>query len=245
MSDLLSLDGLSIKYGNSVAVSDLNLRVAEGELVGLIGHNGAGKSSTLKAITGVLRASTGTVIFDGTDITRARSHRILESGLALVPEGRQIFTKLSVEENLLVGATVCKDQRSISAHLDTVFDRFPQLVPLAQRSAGLLSGGEQQMLAIGRALMARPRMLLLDEPSLGLAPLIVDTIFELLTELKAEGLTVLLVEQNAARTIAIADRFYLMRTGGIITAEAAGGPDAVTDEFEQKYLGFSEHEVGA
>lgn len=213
-STVLEVRDLRVQYGSVVAVDGLSLDVAEGEVVGIIGANGAGKTSTLGAITGLVPA-TGRVALDGRSIVGRATEQIASDGVALVPEGRHIFGTLSVEENLSLGLTVRGGTRRGRAELAEAFDRFPVLERYAGSSAAHLSGGEQQQLAIARALLARPRLLILDEPSLGLAPLIVDEVFAVLDRLRSEGSTVLLVEQNAARTVAFADRTYLLNGGRV------------------------------
>jgi len=202
---MLKITDLSVHYGRVRAVQNLSLEVDEGELVGLVGHNGAGKTTTLMTITGVLRPAGGSIVFDGRSIVGKSPDQILRTGVSLVPEGRRIFGRLSVGENLKIGTTARSDRRR-DADIAAMLERFPVLRRDWKKSGAKLSGGEQQQLAIARALLARPKLLLLDEPTLGLAPLIIDQVFDLLQELKNEGMTILLVEQNAARTIEIADR---------------------------------------
>jgi branched-chain amino acid transport system ATP-binding protein len=235
---LLELRGVRIAYGEAVAVQGLDLHLDEGEFVSLIGHNGVGKSSTVKAIAGLVKPAAGTISFEGEEIQGKDPGVILRKGIAVVPEGRRIFTRLTVRENLTVGATVRKDRAGIEASYKAMIERFPVLGKYAGRMAGLLSGGEQQQLAIARALMSEPRLLLLDEPSLGLAPQIVDQVFDLLGELRAQGTTIFLVEQNAAQAIRASDRYYVMRTGGVIQVEAKGGDSADVSAIEADYLHF-------
>lgn len=206
---LLSIKDLNVRYGNIHAVQGLDLQVSEGELVCLIGANGAGKSSTLNALAGLV-ASTGSVNYQGVEIQKLASHQRVAQGLALVPEGRGVFPKMTVLENLQMGAYLHKLQLS---ELDEVFERFPRLAERKDQLAGTLSGGEQQMLAIGRALLSRPKLLLLDEPSMGLAPLMIELIFNTLAELKKGGLSILLVEQNARGALQLADRAYVLEHG--------------------------------
>ncbi len=215
MTALLAVKGLEIAYGKILAVKGIDLEVGEGEVVSLIGANGAGKSTTLRAISGLLRARAGTISFEGRAIERLSPHRIARQGLVQVPEGRQIFIDMSVLENLRMGAYGEPSRARVKQRLDQAFDLFPRLAERRQQVAGLLSGGEQQMLAMGRALMAEPRMLLLDEPSMGLAPLLVDEIFELILRLKGEKRTILLVEQNANLALEVSDRAYVLETGRI------------------------------
>ncbi|MBC7752022.1 MAG: ABC transporter ATP-binding protein [Candidatus Saccharibacteria bacterium] len=206
---VLSVKNLNVRYGNIHAVQGLDLQVNDGELVCLIGANGAGKSSTLNALAGLV-SSTGSVIYQGAEIIKSASHQRVAQGLALVPEGRGVFPKMTVLENLLMGAYLHKLQPS---ELDEVFARFPRLAERKDQLAGTLSGGEQQMLAIGRALLSRPKLLLLDEPSMGLAPLMIELIFNTLAELKKSGLSILLVEQNARGALQLADRAYVLEHG--------------------------------
>lgn len=235
---LLDLKGVRITYGQAVAVKGLDLHLEQGEFVALIGHNGVGKSSTVKAISGLIKPAAGSITFEGNEIQGRDPGEILRHGIAVVPEGRHIFTRLTVRENLLVGATTRRDRGEKSQSYDEMVERFPVLGKYAQRMAGLLSGGEQQQLAIARALMSKPKVLLLDEPSLGLAPQIVDQVFELLLELRSQGSTILLVEQNAAQAIRASDRYYVMRTGGIIETEARGGDHADVAKIGAEYLRF-------
>lgn len=235
---LLELRNVRIVYGEAVAVKDLSISVGEGEFVSLIGHNGVGKSSTVKAITGVVKPVSGSVVFDGVAIEGEDPGAALRRGIAMVPEGRRIFTRLTVRENLFIGATIDKDRGAVNARYREFVERFPILGQYSNRMAGLLSGGEQQQLAIARALMSRPRLLLLDEPSLGLAPRIVEQVFDLLRELNQGGTSILLVEQNAAQAIKASDRYYIMRTGGVVASEARGGEDVDTTQIEADYLHF-------
>jgi len=199
VATLLNLEDLNVHYGAIWALKGVNLTVGEGEIVSLIGANGAGKSTTLRAISGVVKASSGGISFQGEDITKVPAHDIVKKGIAQVPEGRRVFANLSVLENLELGAYIRRDTRGIKRDLDDVLDRFPRLKERIGQVAGTLSGGEQQMLAIGRALMTRPKLMLLDEPSMGLAPLLVKEIFSIIREINEEGTTILLVEQNARK----------------------------------------------
>jgi len=217
---LLEVKGLEVGYGGIRAVKGIDLAVAAGELVCLIGANGAGKSSTLRAICGLLPARAGSVRYDGGDVSRIPVYELPRRGLVMVPEGRGIFPQLTVEENLAMGAYARADAR-IAADLERQYEAFPRLRERRTQTAGTLSGGEQQMLAIARALMARPRLLLLDEPSMGLAPLLVAKIFEIVREIAARGVTILLVEQNAKLALEIASRGYVMESGSIALADAA------------------------
>ena len=222
--------------GNIRVLQGVSLSVARGELVALIGSNGAGKTTVLRTISGLLRPSGGTIGFEGADITRATTDHIVALGISHCPEGRRVFGGLSVAENLRLGGVVQRDRHALAADLDKVFTLFPLLKERMGQAAGTLSGGEQQMLAIGRALMSRPRLLLLDEPSLGLAPLMVERIFETIADLKREGRTILLVEQNVHHALDIADRAYVLETGRI----TLDGPAATLrrdPKVEQSYLG--------
>ena len=231
---MLEISGLIVRYGQINAVQRIDLSVAEGELVTLVGPNGAGKTSTLLAISGLQKSAGGTVEFEGNTITGMIPEDIVRRGIALVPEGRNIFTSLTVEENLILGATIRKDRAAVRADIERELQRFPILGERLKQPAGYLSGGEQQQLAIARALVSRPRLLLLDEPSLGLAPQLVDLVFETIEDLRRAGITTLLVEQNATRAIALADRAYVMRTGRIVrsgTADELGGGADLAAEY--------------
>jgi branched-chain amino acid transport system ATP-binding protein len=233
---VLELTGIHVRYGSIRALQGVSLRVEQGELVALIGGNGAGKSTTLRTISGLLRPTEGAITFEGADITSASTDRIVSLGISHCPEGRRIFGGLTVAENLRLGAVSRSDPAAVAEDLETVFELFPLLKERLGQSGGTLSGGEQQMLAIGRALMSRPRLLLLDEPSLGLAPLMVERIFATIAELKAQGRTILLVEQNVHQALDVADRAYVLETGRI-TLE--GPADALRHDpkVEQSYLG--------
>jgi branched-chain amino acid transport system ATP-binding protein len=235
---LLRLADVTVHYGRIAAVQHLSLNVEQGELVGLVGHNGAGKSTTLWTITGVLRPTSGQIAFQGRPTVGLSPDAILRLGIALVPENRRIFSRLTVGENLRIGTSARHDgQRADDVR--AMCDRFPVLGRFFDRRASTLSGGEQQQLAIARALLSRPKLLLLDEPTLGLAPLIVDQVFEILQELKREGATILLVEQNAARTIEVADRTYVMRSGGRIAFQGNAEELAKVGDFETAYIGMA------
>ena len=236
---MLKLSDLSVHYGRIAAVQHLSLEVNQGELIGLVGHNGAGKSTTLWTITGVLRPSTGTVTFDGKSLVGASPDSILRMGVSLVPENRRIFGGLTVGENLRIGTSARRDRKQAEADVRKMCERFPMLGQFFDRKGSTLSGGEQQQLAIARALLSRPKLLLLDEPTLGLAPLIVDQVFEILQELHQEGVTILLVEQNAARTIEVADRTYVMRSGGRIAFQGTSKELASVGDFETAYIGMA------
>jgi branched-chain amino acid transport system ATP-binding protein len=217
---MLSVENLTVAYGRTVAVQDLSLTVERGQVVCLIGANGAGKTTTLRAISGLLRASAGRIVLEGADIAGVAAHRIAAAGLLQVPEGRQIFGELTVAENLELGAYLV-DHKTEMRRREAVLARFPRLRERLGQRAGLMSGGEQQMLALGRALMGEPKLLLLDEPSMGLAPLFVDEIFSIIADLKAEGTTILLVEQNASAALEVADTAYVLETGRIVLAGPA------------------------
>jgi branched-chain amino acid transport system ATP-binding protein len=233
-SCLLELNEIHVSYGSIRALSGVSLRVDPGELVALIGSNGAGKSTTLKTISGLLRARQGAIVYEGQPITRAPTDRIVALGISHCPEGRRIFGGLTVRENLLLGAA--RRKGALDEDLERVYTLFPRLKERLGQAGGTLSGGEQQMLAIGRALMSRPRLLLLDEPSLGLAPLMVEHIFGVIRELKRQGTTMLLVEQNVHHALDVADRAYVIETGRVVL----GGPAAELrrdPQVERSYLG--------
>jgi branched-chain amino acid transport system ATP-binding protein len=235
---LLELDDVRVRYGAIEAVKGVSLKVEEGELVTLIGGNGAGKTTTLKAISGVKRPSAGSIAFGSRRIDKMRPDEIVQAGLSQSPEGRHVFPRMSVRENLEMGAYARRDRDGISKDFERVFELFPVLMERAEQAGGTLSGGEQQMLAIGRALMSRPRLLMLDEPSLGLAPLLVQRIFELLADIHAQGTTILLVEQNAHMALKLANRGYVLESGSVTLedrAETLLGNDAV----RKAYLGES------
>jgi len=219
--NLLEASGLKVSYGGINAVKGIDLNVGSGELVALIGSNGAGKTTTLKAISGMLRPSAGKISYDGADITGSPAHRLVRKGLVLVPEGRGIFSRLTVEENLQMGAYIRDDKGPIKEDLDRVYSLFERVYERRAQKAGTLSGGEQQMVAIGRALMSRPRLVLLDEPSMGLSPFMVQKIFEVVQKISAEGVTVLLVEQNAKRALEVSRRGYVMDSGRITLSDSA------------------------
>ncbi|HEY8845592.1 MAG TPA: ABC transporter ATP-binding protein [Candidatus Limnocylindrales bacterium] len=233
---MLELADVHVRYGNIRALQGVSLRVDSGELVALIGSNGAGKSTTLRTISGLLRPTQGTIVFEGADITNAGTDRIVARGISQCPEGRRIFGSLTVSDNLRLGAVSRKDAKEVAADLEMVFELFPLLRERLGQAGGTLSGGEQQMLAIGRALMSRPRLLLLDEPSLGLAPLMVERIFATIAELKRQGRTILLVEQNVHQALDVADRAYVLETGRI-TLDGEAAVLRHDPKVEQSYLG--------
>ncbi|HEY8632505.1 MAG TPA: ABC transporter ATP-binding protein [Candidatus Limnocylindrales bacterium] len=233
---MLELADVHVRYGNIRALQGVSLRVDSGELVALIGSNGAGKSTTLRTISGLLRPTQGTIMFEGADITNAGTDRIVARGISQCPEGRRIFGSLTVSDNLRLGAVSRKDAKEVAADLEMVFELFPLLRERLGQAGGTLSGGEQQMLAIGRALMSRPRLLLLDEPSLGLAPLMVERIFATIAELKRQGRTILLVEQNVHQALDVADRAYVLETGRI-TLDGEAAVLRHDPKVEQSYLG--------
>lgn len=233
---LLEVRQLAVAYGGVQAVKGVDLCVERGELVCLIGANGAGKTTTLKALCGLLPASTGTVHYNGQPLLRRPAHEIARMGLALVPEGRGIFSRLTIDENLDMGAYTRRDRGAIKQDRQRVFELFPRLKERLRQQAGTLSGGEQQMLALGRALMSRPQLLLLDEPSMGLAPLMVEKIFETIQHISQEGVTILLVEQNAKRALEISRRGYVMESGQVILADAASKL-LVNPQVRHAYLG--------
>jgi branched-chain amino acid transport system ATP-binding protein len=233
---MLKLENVSVNYGAINALSDVTLYVEQGEVVTLIGANGAGKSTTLRTITGLLEPAAGRVVFEGNDISGKPTHKLVARGISMSPEGRGVFANLSVRENLQMGAYLKKNKAEIAEDMEHAFRMFPRLKERESQKAGTLSGGEQQMLAIGRALMSRPRLLLLDEPSLGLAPLVVHTIFEAIDEIRSKGTTILLVEQNAHAALKHSDRAYVLETGSIVmegpSAELAADP-----RIKEAYLG--------
>ena len=236
MSVLLRVRDLAVAYGQIEAVKGVTFHLNSGEITALVGANGAGKSTTLLALSGLLRPSEGTVFFDGEDITRLPPHQIVRRGIVQVAEGRAILTTLTVRENLALGAYTRKDRAGIADSLEQVFHLFPRLYERAGQYAGNLSGGEQQMLAIGRALMAKPRLLLLDEPSMGLAPILVQEIFRTLVEINRSGLTILLVEQNIRQALKVAAHGYVIETGRIVLADS--GRNLLTNpQIVEHYLG--------
>ena len=233
---MLSIKNLSVRYGGIHALRDISFDVPAGQIVTLIGANGAGKSTTLNAIVGLVKAIDGSVNWNGREILNGKTKDIVESGVVLVPEGRRVFPNLNVDENLYLGAYSRKNKAEIEADLEHIFGLFPRLKERYKQKAGTLSGGEQQMLAVGRALMSRPKVLMMDEPSLGLAPIIVGMIFDIIRQINAEGVTVLLVEQNAKAALQVANTGYVMETGKICFS--GSGKDLLADDRIRKaYLG--------
>ncbi len=231
---MLKVENMNVYYGKIHALKDISFEVPDGEIVALIGANGAGKSTTLKTISGMLRSKTGSISFMDENISHTESYKIITKGLAHVPEGRRIFLQMTVLENLEMGAYIRND--NIRESLEDVFNRFPRLLHRKNQIAGTLSGGEQQMLAMGRALMSKPKMLMLDEPSMGLAPILVDQIFDIIKELHKAGTTVLLVEQNAGKALEIADHAYVLESGSIVLS-GTGAELAASDAVKKAYLG--------
>ena len=233
---LLKVENLEVYYGVIKALKGISFHVNKGEIVSLIGANGAGKTTTLHTITGLIRPKHGSVIYDGKELTKIAPHKIVSLGLSHVPEGRRIFADLSVYDNLLLGAYTQKDKKKIAEDMERVFAQFPRLEERRKQMAGTLSGGEQQMLAMGRALLSDPEMIVMDEPSMGLSPLLVSEIFEIIKSFREAGKTVLLVEQNAKKAMTVSDRVYVLETGSITTEGAAA--DLINDErIKKAYLG--------
>ena len=234
---LLEVNNIHAYYGNIHALKGVSLTVEEGEIVSLIGANGAGKTTTLRSISGLLRPREGTIKLEGDDLRDYKAHELVTRGVAMVPEGRGVFARLTVAENLDMGAYHRNDQQQIKSDMEHVFSLFPRLKERRTQVAGTLSGGEQQMLATGRALMSRPSLLLMDEPSMGLAPILVETIFEIIQEINQEGTTILLVEQNAQIALQIADRGYVLQTGEIVLSDTA---EALREDptVQKVYLGI-------
>ena len=233
---LLEVNDLEVYYGVIHAIKGVSFHVDNGEIIALIGANGAGKTTILHTITGLLNAENGSIIYDEKNISKIPAHKIVEMGMAHVPEGRRVFSNLTVLQNLRMGAFTRKDKREISDSLDYVFETFPRLCERKNQMAGTLSGGEQQMLAMGRALMSKPQIILMDEPSMGLSPIYVSVIFDIIKKISAEGTTVLLVEQNAKKALSIADRAYVLETGKIVLEGKAS--DLLSNEnIKKAYLG--------
>lgn len=233
---MLEVNDLKVYYGMIQAIKGVSFHVNEGEVIALIGANGAGKTTILHTVSGLLAPKEGSVIFEGTDITKIPGHKIVSMGMAHVPEGRRVFAQLSVLQNLKMGAYTRRDKEEINETLKTVFERFPRLEERQNQIAGTLSGGEQQMLAMGRALMSHPKIILMDEPSMGLSPIFVNEIFDIIQEVSKSGTTVLLVEQNAKKALSIADRAYVLETGNIVLEGNAN--DLLNDDSIKKaYLG--------
>jgi branched-chain amino acid transport system ATP-binding protein len=233
---MLKVNDLTVHYGAIQALRGISFDVNQGEIITLIGSNGAGKTTTLHSVSNIIKKTAGTVFFEDCDITNINPDEIVKTGLIQVPEGRRIFANMSVKENLEMGAYTRKGKKEIKDEMDKVFDLFPRLRERIKQLSGTLSGGEQQMLAMGRALMSKPRLLLLDEPSMGLAPILVDEIFSIIKEINKEGTTILLVEQNAFKALAIANRAYILETGAIIKSGLAS--DLIKDEtVKTAYLG--------
>ena len=235
MNTILKVDDINVYYGSIHAIKGISFEVGEGEVVTLIGANGAGKSTTLNTIAGLLRSKTGSIEFMGQSLAKVPSHKIVAKGLALVPEGRRVFLQMTVQENLEMGAFTQKNA-GIAQDLEMVYDLFPRLKERLKQTAGTLSGGEQQMLAVGRALMAKPKVMMMDEPSLGLAPLVVKDIFSIIRRINDDGVTVLLIEQNANAALKIADRGYVLQTGNVTMTGT--GMELLNDEsIKEAYLG--------
>ena len=233
---MLEVKDLQVYYGVIQALKGISFEVNQGEVIALIGANGAGKTKTLQTLKGIIHSKAGSIRFEGKDITKVPAHKIVEMGMAHVPEGRRVFADMTVYENLLMGAYTRKDKNEIAQSLANVYKRFPRLEERKNQRAGTLSGGEQQMLAMGRALMSKPRIILMDEPSMGLSPIFVNEIFDIIKEVSESGTTVLLVEQNAKKALSIADRAYVLETGNITLSGKA--EDLLNDESVQKaYLG--------
>lgn len=233
---LLKVEGLSVNYGVIHAVKSVNFEVNEGEIVSLIGANGAGKTTILKTISGLMKPADGKIIYEGKEIQKEKSQNIVAGGISQVPEGRHIFPGLSVMENLQMGAFLRKDRDALKKDYDNVFERFPVLGERKNQDAATLSGGEQQMLAMGRALMAKPKLLLMDEPSMGLAPIFINEIFDIIQAIQKQGTTILLIEQNASKALSIADRGYVLATGSIVLT-GTGQELLANADVQKAYLG--------
>jgi branched-chain amino acid transport system ATP-binding protein len=235
-ASLLSLDDVHAFYGRIEALQGVSIEVRRGEIVAMLGGNGAGKSTTLKTISGLMHPRSGRIKFEGQDVSTVPAHRLVRLGIGQAPEGRRIFGRMTVLENLQMGAYSRRDKSELDADYDRVFGLFPRLQERRSQAAGTLSGGEQQMLAIGRALMARPKLLLLDEPSMGLAPNLVEQIFEIITDINSQGTTILLVEQNALMALHVASRGYILQTGKIVLADTSAAL-AANEDVKKAYLG--------
>ena len=233
---MLEVKGINVSYGAVHAIYDVSLTVRDGEVVSLIGANGAGKTTTLHTVTGLVKPTSGTITYDGHDLRKVHPHKIVSLGMAHVPEGRHVFTRMTVQENLEMGAFSRADRAEVSRSLASVYEYFPRLLERKGQLAGTLSGGEQQMLAMGRALMSKPKTLLLDEPSMGLSPLLVKEIFSIIRQLHEQGITVLLVEQNAKMALSIADRAYVLEAGHV-TMEGPSDELLHDDRVRRAYLG--------
>ncbi len=240
---LLAISGLVVRYGAVTAVRGIDLHVDEGEIVSIVGPNGAGKSSLISAVAGIVAPAAGTMMFGGKSLGGIALEDVVGRGIALVPEGRHIFASLTVSENLLLGATTRRDAKAVPADIDRLFAMFPILAERRRQPAGLLSGGEQQQLAIARALLSRPRLVMLDEPSLGLAPTVVDRVYELLRTIREQGMTILLVEQNAERVFGVSDRVYVM-SGGEFALSGAAAAIKNDPRFDAAYFGVHMREAG-
>ena len=234
MAEILNIENINVYYGQIHALKDISLKVDEGEVVALIGANGAGKTTTLRTISGLLRSKTGSIKFMGNEVSHTEAHKLVSMGVAHVPDGRRIFSQMTVQENLEMGAYT--NSANLKAGIEDVYERFPRLKHRMNQVAGTLSGGEQQMLAMGRALMSKPKLLMLDEPSMGLAPILVQQIFDIIKELHKVGTTILLVEQNAEMALEVADRAYVLETGKI-KLSGTGTELARSDEIKKAYLG--------
>jgi len=233
---LLEIKDLCVRYGMISALKGISFEVNKGEVIALIGANGAGKTTTLHTLTGLIPAKSGSILFNGTELTKTPAHKIVKMGMAHVPEGRRIFQQLTVLDNLKLGAFIRKDKENFGADLEKIYKRFPRLEERKNQIAGTLSGGEQQMLAMGRALMSNPDIIVMDEPSMGLSPIMVSEIFDIIQSIRKDGTTVLLVEQNAKKALAISDRAYVLETGKIVLSGNAA--DLINDESVKKaYLG--------
>ncbi len=233
---MLEVNNLQVYYGVICALKGISFEVHQGEIVSLIGANGAGKTTMMQSIVGLIPKKTGTVLFEGSDISKTPCHKIVKLGMTQVPEGRRIFQELTVYENLMMGAYSMKNRGDFKADLDAAFQRFPRLAERRNQIAGTLSGGEQQMLAMSRALMCRPKLLMLDEPSMGLSPLLVDQVFDIIKDINKDGTTILLVEQNAGKSLAISDRAYVLENGNIVLS-GTGAELAASEQVKKAYLG--------